>query len=245
MKTITNNLAITKDRVKAWDACSAGYKWFLEKFPQGGEFEEVYLALQSDKRYEDSAWLSERVFAELDTSLTVRQTVLISGADKDKIKRAAADDAVAATTGEGANAATTGYRANAATTGYRANAATTGNWANAATTGNWANAATTGEGANAATTGEGANAAATGYRANAATTGEGANAATTGAHSVAASLGIKAKAKASAGGAIVLVCRSHIGELLQIRASKVGENGVLPDVWYSLNSSGEFVEETA
>ena len=209
MKTITNNLAITKDRVKAWDACSAGYKWFLEKFPQGGEFEEVYLALQSDKRYEDSAWLSERVFAELDTSLTVRQTVLISGADKDKIKKAAADDAVAATTG------------------------------------NWANAATTGEGANAATTGEGANAAATGYRANAATTGEGANAATTGAHSVAASLGIKAKAKASAGGAIVLVCRSHIGELLQIRASKVGENGVLPDVWYSLNSSGEFVEETA
>ena len=103
-------------------------------------------------------------------------------------------------------------------------------------------AATTGEGANAATTGEWANAATTGYGANAATTGYGANAATTGRHAVATALGVKGKAKAGAGGAIVLCCRSEGGALIHIRASKVGENGVEPDVWYMLDEDGEFVK---
>ena len=186
-----NNLQITKDRVKAWSACATGYKWFLEKFPQGAEFAEVYAALQIDKSYDDSDWLADHVFAELDTKAKVQQTVLISGADKVKIEKSVADGAEGATTGDRANAATTGDRANAATTGYRANAATTG------------------------------------------------------AHAVAASLGFGSKAKASAGGAIVLVHRNNSGELLQIRSSKVGENGVLPDVFYTLSADGEFVAEEA
>jgi hypothetical protein len=228
-----SNLQITKERVKAWSACADGYHWFLDKFPQGGEFAEVYAALQLDKKYDDSVWLADKVFPELDAPANVQQTVLISGADKAKIEKTVAD---------GAEGTTTGYRANAATTGEGANAATTGEGANAATTGDWANAATTGEGANAATTGEGANAATTGYRANAATTGDRANAATTGAHAVAAAFGIEVRAKSSAGGAIVLVCRNNSGELLQIRASKVGENGIKPDVFYALSAAGEFVE---
>ncbi len=112
-------------------------------------------------------------------------------------------------------------------------AATTGSCANAATTGSWANAATTGYRANAATTGYQANAATTGYRANAATTGE---------HSVAAALGIKGKAKAGLGGAIVLCYRKYDGSLVHIRASKVGENGIKPDVWYSLDEHNKFAE---
>ena len=219
-----NNLQITKYRVKAWSACTDGYRWFLEKFPQGGEFAEVYSALQLDKKYEDSSWLADKVFSELDAPAKVQQTILISGADKSKIAKLVADGAEGTTTGNWANAATTGHMANAVTTGYRANAATTGEGANAATTGNWANAATTGNWANAATTG---------HRANAATTGE---------HAVAAAFGIEAKAKASAGGAIVLVHRNNRGDLLQIRASKVGENGIKPDVFYTLSAAGEFVE---
>ena len=125
MKT-ENNLQITKERVKAWRACTDGYRWFLEKFPQGGGFAEVYAELQADKKYDDSGWLADRVFAELDTIVKVQQTVLVSGADESKIQKAVADGAKGATTGDYANAATTGYRANAATTGYRANAATTG-----------------------------------------------------------------------------------------------------------------------
>ena len=70
--TKTNNLTITKDRVKAWRACGSGYRWFLEKFPQGGEFAQVYKALQADKRYDDSTWLADRVFAELDAPARVQ-----------------------------------------------------------------------------------------------------------------------------------------------------------------------------
>ncbi len=45
-----------------------------------------------------------------------------------------------------------------------------------------------------------------------------------------------------AGGAIVCVSRDGSGNILHIRASKVGDNGIKPDVWYSLDSSGNFVE---
>ena len=103
----------------------------------------------------------------------------------------------------------------AAQVGYRANAATTGDWANAATTG------------------EGANAATTGYRANAATTGK---------HAVAAALGLDAKAKAGAGGAIVLTHRNNDGDLICIRAAMVGQDEIKPNVWYTLTADGEFVE---
>jgi hypothetical protein len=111
--------------------------------------------------------------------------------------------------------ATTGESAHAATTGYYAHAATTGKRAHAATTGSYAHAATTGERAHAATTGD---------------------------HAVACALGFASKAKASACGAIVLVCRNSAGELLHIRASKVGENGIKPDMWYSLDAQGNFVK---
>ena len=93
-----------------------------------------------------------------------------------------------------------------------------------------------------ATTGNWANAATTGYRANAATTGNWANAATTGEHAVSAALGIEGKAKAGIGGAIVLCYRNNNGGLIHIRASKVGENGIKPDVFYELDENGYFVE---
>ena len=224
--TEANPLAITKDRVKAWSACHDGYRWFLEKFPQGGEFAEVYAALQADKRYEDSGWLAEKVFDELDAPNIVQQTVIIAGADKAKIERAAKDagtaDGVTATTGEGANAATTGYRASAATTGNWAGAATTGNWADAATTGNLANAATTG------------------YRANAATTGEGANAATTGEGAIAACLGQYGKAKAGPSGCVIVAYWDATNRP-RVCVGYVGEAGIKADTWYRAEG-GKLVE---
>ncbi|EBE8492532.1 hypothetical protein AXH43_24520 [Salmonella enterica] len=63
-----------------------------------------------------------------------------------------------------------------------------------------------------------------------------------GSQSVAASLGIEGKARASEGAAIVLCYRDEDGELIHIRASKVGENGIMPDTWYQLDEDGEFVK---
>ncbi|MFA7322293.1 MAG: hypothetical protein WC000_12585, partial [Dokdonella sp.] len=53
------------------------------------------------------------------------------------------------------------------------------------------------------------------------------------------------KAKSCATGAIVCINRDAEGNIRHIRASKVGENGVKPDVWYSLDETGEFVEDAA
>ncbi|EDW5732426.1 hypothetical protein CJG85_001064 [Salmonella enterica] len=82
----------------------------------------------------------------------------------------------------------------------------------------------------------------TGYRSAATNTGYQSAAEVSGSQSVAASLGIEGKARASEGGAIVLCYRDEDGELIHIRASKVGENGIMPDTWYQLDEDGEFVE---
>lgn len=90
----------------------------------------------------------------------------------------------------------------------------------------------------------------TGYQSAATNTGDWSAATNTGnqsaaevsgSQSVAASLGIEGKARASEGGAIVLCYRDEEGELIHIRASKVGENGIMPNTWYQLDKDGEFV----
>ena len=82
----------------------------------------------------------------------------------------------------------------------------------------------------------------TGYRSAATNTGYSSAAEVTGSHSVAAAFGYESKAKAGESGAIVCVYRNYDNELVHIRASKVGDNGIEPDKWYKLNESGEFVE---
>ena len=104
----TNNLQITKDRVKSWAACSDGYRWFLGNFPEGAEFAPVYRALIADKRGDDADWLVGKFFDGLDTTTRVKQTAIIAGADAAAIAAQVAAGAEAATTGDWANAATTG-----------------------------------------------------------------------------------------------------------------------------------------
>ncbi|ECU3824209.1 hypothetical protein D0200_18325 [Salmonella enterica subsp. enterica serovar Kentucky] len=118
-------------------------------------------------------------------------------------------------------------------TGNRSAATNTGNRSAATNTGDWSAATNTGY-QSAATN--------TGNRSAATNTGDLSAAEVSGSQSVAASLGIEGKARASEGGAIVLCYRDEDGELIHIRASKVGENGIMPDIWYQLNEDGEFVE---
>ncbi|EDN2681138.1 hypothetical protein GHW53_08415 [Salmonella enterica] len=109
----------------------------------------------------------------------------------------------------------TGDRSAATNTGDRSAATNTGYQSAATNTGDWSAATNTGDRSAAEVSGS---------------------------QSVAASLGIEGKARASEGGAIVLCYRDEDGELIHIRASKVGEDGIMPDIWYQLNEDGEFVE---
>ncbi|EDA5151124.1 hypothetical protein F9M48_02050 [Salmonella enterica] len=118
----------------------------------------------------------------------------------------------------------TGDQSAATNTGYRSAATNTGDQSAATNTG-YQSAATN-----------------TGDRSAATNTGDQSAAEVSGSQSVAASLGIEGKARASEGGAIVLCYRDEDGELIHIRASKVGENGIMPDTWYQLDEDGEFVE---
>ncbi|EKT5216435.1 hypothetical protein QER48_001995 [Salmonella enterica subsp. enterica] len=118
-------------------------------------------------------------------------------------------------TGNQSAATNTGYRSAATNTGYQSAATNTGNQSAATNTG-YQSAATN-----------------TGYRSAAEVSGS---------QSVAASIGIEGKARASKNGAIVLCYRDEDGVLIHIRASKVGENGIMPDTWYQLDEDGEFVE---
>ena len=96
-------------------------------------------------------------------------------------------------------------------------------------------------------------ASATGYQGAASATGDYGAASATGRYGAASATGnqgvaisaCNGRAMASATGAIVLVHRNDDGEIVHIRASKVGENGIKAGVWYSLDAGGQFVEEEA
>ncbi|EDO2095339.1 hypothetical protein CUK26_19675 [Salmonella enterica] len=127
----------------------------------------------------------------------------------------------------------TGNQSAATNTGNQSAATNTGNQSAATNTGNQSAATNTGNRSAATNTGNQSAATNTGYRSAAEVSGS---------QSVAASLGIEGKARASEGGAIVLCYRDEDGELIHIRASKVGENGIMPNTWYQLDKDGEFVK---
>ncbi|EDG4246613.1 hypothetical protein GCR99_09370 [Salmonella enterica] len=107
--------------------------------------------------------------------------------------------------------------------------------------GNRSAATNTGNRSAATNTGSCSAATNTGSCSAATNTGNRSAAEVSGSQSVAAAFGIEGKARASEGGAIVLCYRDEDGELIHIRASKVGENGIMPNTWYQLNEDGEFV----
>ncbi|EGG9487705.1 hypothetical protein IDZ68_004353 [Salmonella enterica] len=148
----------------------------------------------------------------------------------------------ATNTGDWSAATNTGNRSAATNTGYQSAATNTGDWSAATNTGNRSAATNTGNRSAATNTGYRSAATNTGYQSAATNTGDLSAAEVSGSQSVAASLGIEGKARASEGGAIVLCYRDEDGELIHIRASKVGENGIMPDIWYQLDEDGEFVE---
>ncbi|HHF4197897.1 TPA: hypothetical protein ACPOQJ_001456 [Haemophilus influenzae] len=152
------------------------------------------------------------------------------------------DQSAATNTGYRSAATNTGYRSAATNTGYRSVATNTGDRSAATNTGYRSAATNTGYRSAATNTGYRSVATNTGYRSAATNTGDQSVAEISGKQSIAVALGWQSKAKASINGAIVCVYRNHDGELIHIKASKVGENNIKADTWYTLDEFGEFVE---
>ena len=161
------------------------------------------------------------------------------------------DWSVATNTSSRSAATDTGNRSVATNTGNRSVATNTGDWSVATNTGDLSVATNTGDWSVATNTGNRSVATNTGYQSVATNTGDWSVATNTGNRSVAevsgeqsiaVALGWQSKAKASIDGAIVCVYRNDNGELIHIKASKVGENNIKADTWYTLDEIGEFVE---
>ena len=151
--------------------------------------------------------------------------------------RSAATDtgnrSVATNTGNRSVATNTGDLSVATNTGDLSVATNTGDWSVATNTGNRSAATNTGYQSVATNTGDWSVATNTGNRSVAEVSGE---------QSIAVALGWQSKAKASIDGAIVCVYRNDDGELIHIKTSKVGENNIKADTWYTLDEFGEFIE---
>ena len=137
-------------------------------------------------------------------------------------------------------ASATGVRGAASATGDSGAASATGDSGAASATGDSGAASATGYRGAASATGVRGAASATGVRGAASATGDSGAASATGDHSVAIATGFYGRAMAGPSGAIVLVNRDDNGAIRHIRASNVGENGIEPNVWYTLNDAGEF-----
>ena len=206
------------------EACSSGFhscEYPLDVFgyyaPGQSRFAVVKASGQLSRHDDDSKIASATLVVEAEISMPTmisRAIDWIMGRLDRSIEQTLVGD-TASNTGDYSAASNTGYQSAASNTGYRSAASNTGYQSAASNTGYQSAASNTG------------------YRSAAEVSGQ---------ESIAASLGIEGRARASAGGAIVLCHRDDEGRLIHIRASKVGENGVEPDTWYQLSADGEFVE---
>lgn len=115
-------------------------------------------------------------------------------------------------------------------------------------TGEGSASSATGYGSASSATGDGSASSATGDRSASLTTGCGSSSESSSENDsphFAIATGLSSRARASAGGAIVLSSYDDERRLLHVRASKVGENGIKPDVWYELDQAGQFMEASS
>jgi hypothetical protein len=211
---------ITKDLLKPWSPCSSGYKWFLEKFPQGGGYAEVNSALRAEKRYDDSSWLTNHVFASLlehpkqiagFVDSEVKQTIdetkgsPESSSGNSSTAASSGDYSKAASSGNSSKAASSGDYSTAASSGYSSTAASSGYSSTAASSGYSSKAASSGDYSKAASSGDYSKAASSGYSSTAASSGYSSKAASSGDYSKAASSGYSSKAEAKGAMTVAMV----------------------------------------
>ena len=251
------------------EACASGFhscEYPLDVFgyyaPGESRFAIVKASGQLSRHDDDSKIASATLVVEAEISMptmisraidwimgrldkSIEQTVVNGTASNTGYQSAASntgDYSAASNTGDYSAASNTGNRSAASNTGYQSAASNTGDYSAASNTGDYSAASNTGNRSAASNTGNRSAASNTGDYSAASNTGYQSAAEVSGQESIAASLGIEGRARASAGGAIVLCHRDDEGRLIHIRASKVGENGVKPDTWYQLGADGEFVE---
>ena len=235
-------------------ACESGFhacEYPLDVFsyypPSSSRFAIVKMYGETSKDGDDTKIASAKITIETEIKLP---EMINRAVDWIKNKINWSDDntsntgnwSVATNTGNWSAATNTGDRSAATNTGYQSAATNTGDRSAATNTGDQSAATNTGDRSAATNTGYQSAATNTGDRSAATNTGNWSVAEVSGRGSIAITIGHNSKSKADNGGAIVCVYRDCSGNLMHIKASKVGENGIKANTWYTLDANGEFVE---
>jgi hypothetical protein len=152
------------------------------------------------------------------------------------------DSGAASNSGYSGAASNSGYSGAASNSGYRGAASNSGYSGAASNSGYRGAASNSGDSGAASNSGDRGAASNSGYRGAASNSGDRGAASNSGKAGIAADFNGSGRAKSCESGAIVCTKRDNEGNILNIRASKVGENGIKPDIFYTLNAAGEFEE---
>lgn len=151
------------------------------------------------------------------------------------------EHAVASNTGKRSAASSNGNYSIASNTGWHSVSSSTGYRAVAVNVGSYSAAISTGVQSAAISVGTQSAASCTSKSSTAVSTGSLSAASVSGRNSIALACGYKAKAKASKGSAITVAHLSKAFKLIHIRSAIAGVE-IEPDVYYMLDSDGEFVK---
>ena len=245
------------------EVCESGFhacEYPLDVFgyypPSNSRFAIVKMHGETSKGSDDTKIASAKITIETEIKLP---EMINRAVDWIKNKINWSDDKTS-NTGDWSAATNTGYQSAATNTGHQSVATNTGDWSAATNTGHQSAATNTGyrsaatntgyqsaatnTGHQSAATNTGYQSAATntGHQSAATNTGDWSAAEVSGCGSIAIATGLNSKSKADNGGAIVCVYRDCNGDLMHIKASKVGENGIKANTWYTLDANGEFIE---
>ena len=254
-------LQITKELLKPWNPCTDGYKWFLDKFPQGAAYTVVQKALRDDKRFDDCRWLTNNVWqnlileapavtADVAADHTAEALAIIEATSHVEVIKvddvpvendAGQNCAQIGSSGDGARIGSSGEGARIGSSGYGARIGSSGYVARIGSSGYGARIGSSGYGAQIGSSGYGAWIGSSGDDAQIGSSGDGARINATGESAVIACAGLNNRARAGANGVMALPWFDEASNRTRIAVGYVGEN-IKADTWYSLNASGEFVE---
>ncbi|EDC5719472.1 hypothetical protein GAT43_02165 [Salmonella enterica] len=242
-------MQITKEQVKSWHACTDGFRWFLDKFPQGGAYADVHGALIADKRFDDVRWLVDKMYR---THLDKAEFIQAETAATDKMVgelTSSGDDARIGSSGDDARIGSSGYNAQIGSSGDDARIGSSGDDAQIGSSGYNAQIGSSGDDAQIGSSGDDAQIGSSGYNAQIGSSGDDARIGSSGYNARITASG-KNSVVACAGSIERIVlgengCTSvpwHDGKRIRIAVAYVGENGIEANTPYYVNDEGQFVK---
>ncbi|EEJ4300589.1 hypothetical protein CS663_003238 [Salmonella enterica subsp. enterica serovar Sandiego] len=233
-------MQITKEQVKSWHACTDGFRWFLDKFPQGGAYADVHGALIADKRFDDARWLVDKMYR---THLDKAEFIQAETAATDKMVgelTSSGDDARIGSSGDDARIGSSGYNAQIGSSGDDARIGSSGDDARIGSSGDDAQIGSSGDDAQIGSSGYNAQIGSSGDDARIGSSGYNARITASGKNSVVACAGSIERIVLGENG-----CTSvpwHDGKRIRIAVAYVGENGIEANTPYYVNDEGQFVK---